>query len=254
VTFAQIRLMAYATAPLVLFLPVLRVATQTGTQKADALPPPQRLELRLTEPLTWKSGCLRVQIDLVNRSEMPLFLPAYGVYIDSSTRVLSSVAEKNGSEEWQNVHGFSDNLRLLDAKPLAAGASVHENYCVGPNVAVVKLQTETRRELPLRGRLKMSASYYLSDPNPTTNQMESRRRSSSRGTWPTVVPPQPQISTLMVSIPCPDGGCPKGCEGPPLILEGEGVIVPDVFLYEPGWIERGKVVDEELNRLFPCSK
>lgn len=242
--------MAYTIAPLLLFLLAPLVEAQTVTQKADAMEPPQRMELHLTGPLRWETGCLRVNIELVNRSEIALFLPAYRLYIDSSTKLLSSVAEKNGSEEWQNVYGFSDLLQLPNAKPLAPGASVRESHCVGPTVAVVKLQTETRRELPLRGRLKVSASYYLSDPNPT----KSRLSSSSPRTWATVVPPRPQVSTLIVSIPCPGGGCPRGCEGPPLILEGEGVFVPDVFVYEPEMIERGKAVDEELNRLFPCSK
>jgi hypothetical protein len=244
--------MVHMLALLILFFLVPFAKVQTEPRKSVSKQDPQPLELRLTEPLRWENGCLRVSVELVNRSDKLFFLPAMGLYIDSSTKLLSNVAEKNGDEEWRNVYGSSDLLRLPNAKPLSPGASVHENYCVGPTVAVVKLQTETRRELPLRGRLKMSASYYLSDPNPT-NQTESRRSSSSRGTWLTVVPPQPQISTLMVPIPCPDGGCPEGCEGPPLILEGEVVIVPDVF-HESAWIERGKVVDEELNRLFPCSK
>jgi hypothetical protein len=245
--------MPHMLAPLILFFLVPPPRGQAELRKSVPTQSLQPLQLRLTEPLRWENGCLRVSLELVNPSEKTIFLPAMGLYIDSSTKLLSSVAEKNGSEEWQNVYGFSDLLQLPNAKPLAPGASVRESYCVGPTVAVVKLQTETRRELPLRGRLKMSASYYLSDPNPTTNQTKSRLNSSSSRTWVTVVPPRPQVSTLIVSIPCPDGGCPKGCEGPPLILEGEGVIAPEVFLNQPEWIERGKVVDEELNRLFPCS-
>ena len=216
--------------------------------------PLAKVELRLTEPLKWENGCLRVSLELVNRSEKPFFLPATGLYIDSSTKLLSSVAEKNGSEGWQNVYGFTDILSLPNAKPLAPGASVHRDYCFAPTLAVVKLQTETRREIPLRGRLKMSASYYLSDPNPTANRTKSRLSSTSQRNWATVVPPQPQVSTLIVPIPCPDGGCPQGCEDSPLILEGEGVAAPDVYLYQPEWNERGKAVAEELNRLFPCSK
>jgi hypothetical protein len=243
--------MPQALVPVILLVLAPLAKAQAEPQKSVGIQTPQPLELRLTEPLRWENGCLRVRLELVNRSEKTFFLPAMGLYIDSSTKLLSSVAEKNGSEEWQNVYGFTDILSLPNAKPLAPGASVHRNYRFAPTLAVVKLQTETRRELPLRGRLKISASYYLSDP---TNRTKSRLSSSSQRTWAPVFPPQPQVSTLIAPIPCPDGGCPQGCEDPPLILEGEGVAVPDVFLYQPEWNERGKAVAEELNRLFPCSK
>ena len=210
-------------APLILFFLVPPPRGQAELRKSVPTPVSAAAPTSPTEPLRWENGCLRVSLELVNPAEKTIFLPAMGLYIDSSTKLLSSVAEKNGSEEWQNVYGFSDLLQLPNAKPLAPGASVRESYCVGPTMAVVKLQTETRRELPLRGRLKMSASYYLSDPNPTTNQTKSRLNSSSSRTRVTVVPPRPQVSTLIVSIPCPDGGCPKGCEGPHSFWRAKGL-------------------------------
>jgi hypothetical protein len=243
----------HALTPLILVLLASSAKAQTEPKDSGTLRPAQPLELRLIEPLRWENGCLRIELSLVNRSEVPVFLPSAGLYIDSSTKLLSNVPQKNGSEEWQNVYGFSDHLRLIDAKSLAPGALVHKNHCVGPTVAVVKLQSETRRELPLRGRLRIYTSYYLSDPNPATNK-RPQGSSDSAKLYLRVVQPSPEISTLIVAIPCPERGCPLGCSAAPLILEGEGVIVPDVYVYQPEWVERGKAVDAELNRLFPCSE
>ena len=77
---------------LLFFQPLAKV--QPRPSKSVVMQIPQPLELRLTEPLKWENGCLRVSLELVNRSENPFFLPATGLYIDSSTKLLSSVAEK----------------------------------------------------------------------------------------------------------------------------------------------------------------
>src|ERR1700722_11173589 len=59
---------------LLFFQPLAKV--QPRPSKSVVMQIPQPLELRLTEPLKWENGCLRVSLELVNRSENPFFLPA----------------------------------------------------------------------------------------------------------------------------------------------------------------------------------
>jgi hypothetical protein len=201
------------------------------------------LEFRLTKPLEWEHGCLQVRFDLANRSAKPAFLPTTGVSIDSSAKFLSSVPEKNGMKEWLNVYGASDIIMPLQVEPIAPHGSTHKEYCVGPTVDVVSAVYESWRQIPVRGTLRISASYYLSDPNrrpPQTKILAAR--------------PSPRIATFALPIPCPGGGCDFGCTGPPLIVEGENQVVPNITPHDQAWIERGNETNARLRSLYPCSK
>lgn len=202
------------------------------------------LEIRLAKPLGWAHGCLQVRFDLTNRSARPVFVPTTGISIDSSAKLSSSMPEKNGREEWLNVYGASDIIMPLKVEPLAPDRSTHKKYCVGPTVDVVAAVYESWRQIPVRGTLRISASYYLSDPN--------RRPPPTK--YPAIDRPTPRIASLELPIPCPEGGCGLGCNGPPLIVEGENQVVPNITPHDSAWIERGNERDAELRKLYPCSE
>jgi hypothetical protein len=202
------------------------------------------LEIRLTKPLEWAAhGCLQVRFDLSNRSAKPVFLPTMAISIDSSAKVLSSTPDKNGKEEWLNVYGASDIIMPLNVEPLTPGASTHGEYCVSPTVEVVDAVYESWRQIPVRGTLRITASYYLSDPN---RRLPPKKYPANR--------PSSRIATLALPVPCPEGGCGLGCNGPPLIVEGEIQVVPDITPHDPAWIERGNEADARLRKLYPCSE
>ena len=233
-----------ALLPLSLGIIAIFVAEQTEPNKIADTQPVQALEIRLAKPLKWENGYLRVSFDLVNRSAKPVFLPTMGLYIDLSAKLLSNVPEKNGSEKWLNLYGASDILPVLRVQPLAPGAATHVEYCGRSTVNVVDFGSQIRREIPVRGRLRISVQYYASDPNLPT----------PRKKYLVTEPPVPQVSTLAVPIPCPDGGCVLGCDGPPSIEEGEVQILPDISLHNQEWIERGNERNKVLRSLYPCSE
>jgi hypothetical protein len=243
--------MASAPVRLILLSIVLFFGIQAPTNQPVSMQPP--LEVRLTNPLQWETGCLKMSFDLVNRSPTTLFLPTMGLYIDSSARLLSNAPDKNGSEEWINIQGVSDIVRVLVTMPLAPGAIKHYEYCAASTVGVVDQGQKIWREISVRGKLRIDAQYYLSDPAPHADRTKSNESNAPSKRWFAAKQP-PQVATLITNIPCPKDGCLRGCDGPPYILENEGIIVPDVFQRDPEWVERGKDRNKELRKSFPCSE
>jgi hypothetical protein len=232
-----------ALLPFTLSLIAIFGGTQSEPDDIAGVLPLESLEIRLAKPLKWEDGCLDVSLDLVNRSAKPVFLPTMGLYIDVPAKLLSSVPEKNGSEKWLNLYGASDIVPILSVKPLAPGAATHDGHCMRSTIDVVDFGSQIWRDVPVRGRLRVSVQYYPSDPN------QPPPRSKYLATEHTV----PLVATLVLSIPCPYGGCAVGCDGPPAIEEGEGQIVPDISPHNREWIERGNERNIELRKLYPCS-
>ena len=244
--------MAHAPVRQILVYVLLLAGTQAVANQpvATALP----LEVRLTKPLEWENGCLKVSFDLVNRSATTLFLPTMGLYIDSSARLLSSAPDKNGSGQWINVYGASDILKVLVTTPLAPGAVKHYEFCAASAVGVVDQEKKLWREIPVRGKLRIDAQYYFSDPAPHADRTQGDEGDSPLKRRFAAKQPSPQEAILITDIPCAKDGCVRGCDGPPSILESEDVIVPDVFQRDRAWMERGKERNEELRKSFPCSE
>lgn len=219
-------------------------ATQHEPNRIAATPSPlQPLEIRLAKPLTWENGCLNVSFDLVNRSAKPVFLATVGLYIDISAKLLSSVPDKNGRERWLNLYGASDIIPILSVKPLAAGAANHDTHCVRSTVDVVDFGSQIWREVPVRGTLRIGVQYYASDPN----QPRPWRK------YVATEQPVADVTTLAVPIPCPDGGCAFGCDGPPSVEESEVQLVPDISPHNQKWMERGNERNLALRNLYQCS-
>ena len=228
---------------LLLFVIGLSVsATPDPQQKA---PPP--LEVRFTAPLRWENDCLRGALDIVNHSSGPLSLTRMGPYFDIALDV-SKDEPKSGDElEWVNIYGVTD-LIIIAADSLAAGSSVHRDFCFQPTVWVVNLSRKTRREIPVRGRLRVEVSYFASESDWNHYKDSSGHQSD-----------QLQSSLLwskdVAEIPCPKGTCNSDCNRPPVGIHGERRMVPDVGGAFPEMNARGKELTAELSRKFPpCSE
>lgn len=211
-------------------------------------------EVHLSKPLQWVNGCLSVSLDRINHSTVPLFLPDMGLYISTPVRDASELTGRQGGQEWINVYGAVDIISW-DATKIAAGATVHDEHCLNPQVAVVSLKSETRREIPLRGKLRIDAYYFL-----TANEWQQYKSSHEQmlrippDQWDKIGRHDPQVVTIFAAIPCREAGCAPSCDDPPIILYGENRMIPDVAQFDPDWEARGKTVTDELARQFPaCS-
>ena len=160
------------------------IAILVGSQRwPNKLPTHRNLCNHLRFDLRNRSvnGCLDVSLDLVNRSARPVFLPTTGLYIDVSAKLLSSVPEKNGTERWLNLYGASDVVPILNVKPLPPGVADHEGHCVSSTVDVVDPGSQVWREVPVRGRLKISVQYFVPDPKSAKGTEEVCGDRAARG-------------------------------------------------------------------------
>jgi hypothetical protein len=245
----------FVIVPVVVFIFVASMAARQEPQvdKEAATP----LEIRMTAPLRWEKGCLLVTLDRINHSLAPLFLTKMGPYFYLALDVSADKTNTEGTLEWINLSGISD-IRNLEAFALAPGATVHDEFCFSPTVWVVNLKRETRREIPVGGKLRVDVSYFPTE--------ESWKRNKQ---WyidpPTYIeregkpsdPPlkiAPKWTRIFAEIPCSDPACGSDCMRLPRGLPGEVRPVPDVFFITPEWNNRGKMVTDELARKFPaCS-
>jgi hypothetical protein len=227
-------------------------APQGRDQSQEGISHP--LEIRVFNPLRWEKGCLNVSVERVNRSSAPLFLPVMGLNVSTSVNQSGDKARRSEEQEWINVYGTSD-LVSWDATPIAPGSTVRDEHCLAPSVAVVHLQKKTRREIPLRGKLKIDAYYFLTEKDWLKNKSQREEMTSMPSKQRKKVARQePQSITIILTIPCHEGTCISGCSIPPLIIQGENRVVPDVF-DSPDWERRGRAVSEQLEHKSPsCSE
>jgi hypothetical protein len=227
------------------------VVAQTGPNDLAVKESQHSLEIRLTRLLKWENGCLEVSIDRQNRSTAPIFLPFNGLFIESSVRELTDDPAKGLSEKWRTAYGASDII-FHDVIRLGPGESRHDDYCVGPTIAVVSMQRKSRREVPLRGRLQIYALCY--PPEQDWEISKAQREEMARtppAKWKNADRQRAQSTMLEVSIPCFRAGCAAECADPPVVLEDEAVWVPDITYNDEAYITRGRGLDEELAKKFP---
>ena len=232
-------------------LPAIALAsaqTKSGESVADSAP---RLEIRVTKPPTWNDGCLKLRIERLNTSKTAVFLPFSGLLIASSATESSSVDIKSEKQRWVTAFGASDVV-IRDVKRLAAGHSERDEYCLQPTIAVVNPEKETSREIPVRGRLKIIATYY---PPQEDWQISKAQREELMRTppseWKIPDRSRPLSTSVEREIPCRRTGCPLECRVPPLIFPGEDVWIPDITAHNTQYIERGNAINLELARTQP---
>jgi hypothetical protein len=206
---------------------------------------PSPLEIRIRAPLKWKKGCLILSVDRINHAPRTLFLPHHGLYIFTpATEVPNEAGKKNGVE-WINLYGLSD-IGDWDAEPIAPGKTVHSEYCLAANVAVVNEEQKTRREIPVRERLRIDAFYFLTKVDWETNKGQKEEMLNlADDELKRMNVLYPQINTIFLPIPCSEVGCVVDCETPPDVRYGEMRVVPDVY---EEWDARGRAITEEIDR------
>jgi hypothetical protein len=207
---------------------------------------PAPLEVRFAGPLRWENSCLRGGLDIVNRSAGELFLTRMGPYFYVPLDVSKDESKSGDELEWVNIYGVTDIISM-EANALAAGSSVHRDFCFQPTVWVVNLSRNARREIPIRAKLRAEVSYferesgwrrYKGSPGHEREQLQNSRL------W----------SQAFAEIPCPKETCDSDCNRPPVGVHGEGRMVPDVGEFLQEMNARGKELTRELARKFPtCS-
>jgi hypothetical protein len=215
-------------------------------QERDA---PSALEIRLGEPLKWESGCIAVSLYRTNHTSEPLFLPNRGVYIDVSVGELPDETGRTDGIDWVNVYGLSD-IGDWDATPIGPGVTVHDQYCLPSTVAVVNQDKKTRREMQLRGTLRIKAYFFPTKEEWLTNKRQHQEMFKFNMTENELRQTKflyPQLSMLVAVIPCMTA-CPSLCDKPANLLHGEQRVVPDIYEFMPGWNKRGLALNDEMAR------
>ena len=221
-------------------------AKQNAKQAQVGQTPP--LEVRVTKPVQWVNGCLNVSIDRVNRSDATLYLPVSGIYMDASVMYPANGSQEGNEQYWLNLYGVID-IVSFEAKPLPPGATQHDEICyIRLTVVVVNMKEKTSRKIPVRGKLRIDAYYFLTKEDWLRNKTE-HEKDHSPPWWGKTGSLEPQAAKAEATIPCYDAGCRLGCDSPPVVLDGE-----TVFLFnpsEPEWEARGSTINEELAHKSP---
>lgn len=223
----------------------------SGQNDSAAKQTQQPLEIQVTKPIQWEEGCLKVRIDRINSSAEPLFLPINGLFIEFSVLELTDDSAKGQKESWRTAYGASDII-FHDVIRLASGDSKHDDYCVGPTIPLVSRENQSRREVPVRGKLQIYAVYY---PAERSWQISKAQREEMANTpparWKNADRPKAASTTLELLIPCLQTGCAVECTRPPVVLGDEKVWVPDISRWNEAYIARGRALNEQLARKFP---
>jgi hypothetical protein len=225
---------------LLIFSPALVFQQNVQSQQESHVP----LEIRLSEPLRWENGCLVTSLDRINRSSSSLFLPNMGPYFDIALDVSGDGSQSGDELAWVNIFGIVD-MRDTSRESVAPGALVHNAFCFGPTVWVSTMTRHTRREISVRGKMRISVLYFLSE--------EDSKRYHKFGEVGPLGRPQQWI-TIFADIPCPKSTCESDCNKPPIGIRGEVRMVPDAGQFFPEILANGEELTNELSRKFPpCS-
>ena len=224
-------------------LAILLGQWQTLVAQAHTAP---MLEIHVDTP-KWVNGCLDLMVERVNISAQPLYLPEWDEVIFSlSAKLIHDDPSKKDQEFWQEFYGLSD-IVYLDAHQLAAGSKTTDHFCLPETFAVVNQQGKTRRQVAVRGRLKIVASYFASEEDSGVYKAENEKRMATPWRSPSASLEIPLLCLLQSE-------CTADCTTPPPITEGERFVVPDVFQFHKDWNERGEALADTLSRKYSACK
>lgn len=234
---------------------VASMARLTGSQQTDQVKEDVTapLAIQLTAPLHWEKDCLAIGLSRKNSSSSSLFIPDMGLYISTSVNDLPNETSNEGTSGWINIYGLSDMVSW-EAKELLPGATLHDQLCLYPQVAVVDMNRQSRRLISLHGKLRVDAYYFLNEESWRLAKSEHEAMLHEHGESNNKKRHFADAVTQIADIPCRESSCEPFCNEPPPILHGESRIVPDVFYLEPDWGVRGQKISDELSLKFPsCS-
>jgi hypothetical protein len=206
--------------------------------------PPTPLDVRLVEPLRWDSGCLAGSLDRTNLSSSPLFLTKMGPYFYIALDVSKDDSQKGEAVEWVNIYGQTD-VKDMGSNSLAPGSTIHNSFCFTPTVWVVNMQRQTRREIPVRGKMRIGVSYFANEEDSKSFEKFGEEGPLGRSR---------QWVRIITEIPCANSSCQSDCKKPPIGIHSEERLIPDVSRFFPEMNARGKELADQLSRKFPtCS-
>jgi hypothetical protein len=228
--------------PALATLAILFDQWQNVTAQATQQP---MLEIHVNTP-TWINGCLDLTVERVNISTQTIYLPEWeGVTFWLSTKLIHSDPSTKDDKFWLPFYGLSDMV-TLDADQLAAGAKTTNHFCLPETFAVVNQQGKTRRQIVVRGHVRIAATYFPTEQDWRTNKAEQEKHMPTMWRSPS--------ASLEIPLPClPRSEC-IDCQSPSLITEGERVVVPDVLQFYKDWNERGQALADTLYRKYPACK
>lgn len=198
------------------------------TSNSQAIPQP--LEIHLANPPHWKNFCLEVSIRRTNRSKSPIFLPSFaGVLINSSVTDATNTLGQGTGVAWFTVYGMSDIIDRSVTR-LAPGETKRDTYCIRDTFPVVDSEKKMRRQVRLRGYLRVYARYYREAPNwQISKQQREEMAQTPPSKWKNADRLNGGSVMTEIPIPCPEGASKPDCTIPPPIFQGEhGVPIPDV--------------------------
>jgi len=212
---------------------------------AAQAPPANMLEIRANTP-TWVNGCLDLTVERVNVSTQSDYLPDWeGVTFWVSTKMMHHDPTRKAEEFWLVFYGLSDNVSY-DAHQLAAGSKTTDHFCLPETFALVSKAEKTRRQIVVRGRVRIAANYFPTEEHWRTNKAELEKHMPILWRSPS--------ASLEIPLPClPRSEC-VDCKAAPLITEGERVVIPDVFRFDEDWNERGQALADSLYQQHPACK
>jgi hypothetical protein len=195
----------------------------------------------------WVNECLDLTVERVNISTQTIYVPEWeGVIFLLSTKLIHNDPSRKDDEFWLPFYGLSD-IVSFDAYQLAAGSKTTDHFCLPETSAVVNQQGKTRRQIEVRGQVKIVASYFPTEKDWRANKAEQEKQ------WPTLW--RSPAASLEILVPClPQSECVADCRSPPPIIEGERFVVPDVFQFRKDWNERGKALADTLSRKYSACK
>jgi hypothetical protein len=204
------------------------------------------LEIHVDTP-KWVNGCLDLTVERVNISTQTIYVPEWeGVIFWLSTKLIHRDPSRKDDEFWLPFYGLSD-IVTFDAHQLAAGSKTADHFCLPETFAVVDQQGKTRRQVAVRGNLRVVASYFPTEEDWRTNKAEQEKH------WPTLW----RSPSASLEIPLPWSPKFEGtadCTNAPPIAEGERVMIPDVYDFYKDWNERGKTLADTLSRKYSACK
>ena len=225
-------------------IPEARIPTSDNSSK-NALQPTTAPMLEIhVNTSKWVNGCLELTIERVNTSSQAIYIPEWeGTLFFLSTNLIHNNTSKKNEDVWLPIYGLSDMVNF-DAHPLGAGAKITDHFCLPETSAVVNEQRKTRRQVALRGHVKIVASYF---PNQEDWKSKKAEKETQLPTpWP------PPSASLLIGVPCsPQSQCATDCKAPPVIMEGERTVIPDVYEFHKNWNDRGKTLADALSRQYP---
>jgi hypothetical protein len=230
----------YAFATLaILFIQSHTFAAQT--------PASQMLEIHVNTP-TWLNGCLDLTIERVNVSSQTIYLSDWDSFSFSlSARQIHNDRKNEDRDVWLLFYGPNDRVDP-DAREFPAGSRTTDHFCLPETFSVVNKQQKTRRQVEVRGRVKIAASYF-----PTEEEWKASRAEQEKH-MPT--PWRSPSASVEMIVPClPQSECVMNCKTAVPIIEGESIVVPDVFRSYKDWNDRGNALSITLDLQHPpCKK